>query len=196
MQCGEAVRKGVFKMKKKRARRKFSTKRDNLSPETRRLAEEKIEENLFSLKGFTDAENYFVYLGVGGEVPTANIISRLLNLGKNIYVPKISGEDMLAVRAGAKMKNNRFGIPEPEGTEEAARIDVCITPLVAADCALNRIGRGKGYYDRFFAAHPCVKIGVCYAAQVYKKTFDTEAGDVPLDFLVTEKGTEKRVENV
>lgn len=66
MQRGEAVRKGVFKMKKKRARRKFSAKRDNLSPETRRLAEEKIEENLFSLKGFTDAENYFVYLGVGG----------------------------------------------------------------------------------------------------------------------------------
>lgn len=184
-------------MKKKRARRKFSAKRDRLLPSERQAAQAKIEEDLFALENFTAHEHYFVYLSFKSEVSTANIISRLYNLGKKVYVPKIVGGRMLAVKISGGMALNAYGIAEPKDTVEAEKIDVCITPLLAVDKSLHRVGYGKGYYDRFFAEHACVKIGVCFAAQRYKKNFETDGGDVPLDYAVTEKGTEKRqVENV
>lgn len=185
-------------MNKKRARRIFSAKRDKLTPAEKERAEEKIEENLFSAEGVFDAEHYFVYLSFKSEVSTANIISRLISRGKKVYVPKMVNGRMLAVKISGGMTVNGYGIAEPKDTVEAERIDVCITPLVAADEALNRVGYGKGCYDRFFEEHPsCVKIGLCFAAQVSKKKIETEATDVPLDYLITEKGTEKRrVENI
>lgn len=183
-------------MKKKRARRIFSARRDRLLPSVRQAAQEKIEENLFALEGFAEHTHYFVYLSFKSEVSTANIISRLLNAGKKVYVPKIVNGKMLAVKISGKMTLNAYGIAEPADTAEAEKIDVCIAPLLAADKSLYRVGYGKGYYDRFFAEHDCVKIGVCFSAQRYAKNFEIESTDIPLDFAVTEKGTEKRqVEN-
>ena len=99
---------------------------------------------------------------------------------------------MLAVKISGGMKINSFGIAEPVDTVKAEKIDVCVTPLAAADKQLRRVGYGKGYYDKFFAVNDCVKIGVCFSAQVSQKEIETESTDVPLDILVTEKGVLKR----
>ena len=179
-------------MKKARARRKFLAKRDKIIGAARERAQAAIEENIFSVGGFFDAEDYFIYLSFGSEVATNSIISALLSRGKRIYVPKICEGKMLAVKISGGMKINSFGIAEPVDTVKAEKIDVCVTPLAAADKQLRRVGYGKGYYDKFFAVNDCVKIGVCFSAQVSQKEIETESTDVPLDILVTEKGVLKR----
>ena len=179
-------------MKKDRARRIFSARRDRLSPAARERAERRIEENLFALDGFREHAHYFIYLSFKSEVSTANIISRLINEGKKVYVPKIVNGKMIAAEISGGMENNAYGIAEPRDTIEAGKVDVCITPLLAADKSLYRVGYGKGYYDRFFAEHDCVKIGILYSVQKYGKNFKTESTDIPLDYAVSEKGTEKK----
>ena len=179
-------------MKKVRARRKYLAKRDKLIGAARERAQSALEENLFSLGGFFDARDYFVYLSFGSEVATNNIISALVNRGKRVYVPKLSNGKMLAVKISGGMKVNAFGIAEPTDPIEAEKIDVCITPLAAADRLLHRVGYGKGYYDRFFAENECVKIGVCFSAQFSEKEIETESTDVALDVLVSEKWIKRK----
>lgn len=108
-------------MKKVRARRKYLAKRDKLIGAARERAQSALEENLFSLGGFFDARDYFVYLSFGSEVATNNIISALVNRGKRVYVPKLSNGKMLAVKISGGMKVNAFGIAEPTDTIEAEK---------------------------------------------------------------------------
>ena len=62
---------------------------------------------------------------------------------------------------------------------------VVIVPLVACDKNLNRIGMGKGYYDRYLRDKTAIKIGICYDFQVVDKIIPNKT-DIPLDIIVTE----------
>lgn len=83
------------------------------------------------------------------------------------------------------------GIKEPSGDcEEAPRksIDFVIIPGRAFDKKGNRIGRGKGHYDRFLLTVPrAIKIGVCFHNQLFGSV-PTEEHDIQLDYIVTNKG--------
>ena len=74
-----------------------------------------------------------------------------------------------------------------------ARIDVCITPLVAFTSKGGRVGRGKGCYDRFFAVCPCIKAGAAYA-DAYVKGVRMQEHDIPLDLIITQAGVKKAEE--
>ncbi len=66
--------------------------------------------------------------------------------------------------------------------------DIVLTPLLAFDDALNRLGQGAGHYDRAFAAHPQAwRLGVAWSCQRLP-TLDTDSWDVPLHAVVTEQG--------
>ena len=67
-----------------------------------------------------------------------------------------------------------------------------LVPGVAFDRQGSRMGYGKGYYDRFFEGKTdCVKVGVAYELQVADQ-LPTEENDLPMEYLVTEKGVWKR----
>ena len=82
------------------------------------------------------------------------------------------------------MQPGAFGILEPQGNPVSpALLDVIIVPGVAFDTACNRMGRGKGFYDRLLATTSVPTIGVCYAEQYYL-SIPTEQHDVPLNHVV------------
>ncbi len=149
-----------------------------------------------NLKKFLSKLNFntvFVYMNLPYEVDTSRIINYLSAKGKRICVPKIV--DRIRMIAGeyrkdGKLKRNRFGIVEPKETIEVnpSDIDVCIIPLLAFDQSLNRIGFGKGYYDRFLkeVEPSCLKVGVAYHFQKVPKIF-SERHDVKLDVIVTDR---------
>jgi 5-formyltetrahydrofolate cyclo-ligase len=89
-----------------------------------------------------------------------------------------------------RMVENRYGVPEPvEGTPvQTAAIDLVLVPLLAVDQKGNRVGYGKGYYDRFLAdCRPdCQKIGLSFFEPV--DTILAEPFDVPVDACITPYG--------
>ena len=87
---------------------------------------------------------------------------------------------------------SKFGILEPENRKKEINPDLIIVPLVAFDDQLNRIGYGKGYYDRSLRKIKKIKkkavfLGMAYNFQKYKN-IPTNKYDFKLDYIFTEQG--------
>jgi 5-formyltetrahydrofolate cyclo-ligase len=92
---------------------------------------------------------------------------------------------------------NKFGMLEPEYLKKNIIPDLIIVPLVAFDNNLNRIGYGKGYYDRSLRMinknkKNMISLGVAYSFQKCQK-IPTNKYDFKLDYIFTEKGFFKKV---
>lgn len=125
------------------------------------------------------------------EIDTEGIISILLGLDKNIIVPKIvSATDLehYLLTDNTQFITNSLQIPEPvDGiTIDPKKLDVVFIPLLAFDTVGNRIGYGKGYYDRFLSEcrEDVMKIGLSIF-EAEQKIEDVYLTDIPLDYCVT-----------
>lgn len=138
---------------------------------------------------FNNASSILLYWSLKDEVIT-NLITEKWADTKKIYLPVVTGSVLNIVRFQGidKMKPEPiFGILEPVSDEVVGmdEIDLVIVPGVAFDRFCQRLGRGKGYYDRLLAESGAVKIGVAYDFQIVDRV-PTETFDVPLDMVVTE----------
>lgn len=146
-----------------------------------------IADALSGIDEFTRAHKVFVYLGTETEPDTQEIVGLALMLEKVVCVPRVQGDDMKAIVISpfSNFRTNRWDILEPVGSHAIDDIDVAIVPMVAFD-GLNRLGHGKGYYDKYLSTHPCYTIGLAFDCQ-HIDGLQTDAHDVPLDMIVTEK---------
>ena len=113
-----------------------------------------------------------------------NIIrENVKNLRKSIENYMVAG-----VPTSTEYKKSSLGVLEPISYTVLENPSVIIIPLVACDVNKNRIGMGKGYYDRYLKGKNCLKIGICYDFQVVEGIIPNET-DVPLDIIITEKRT-------
>jgi 5-formyltetrahydrofolate cyclo-ligase len=108
----------------------------------------------------------------------------LLKEKKRWLLPKVVGMSLIYVHKDqtTPMIKSSLGILEPEGNQdEASSLDLIIIPGIAFDLKGNRIGFGKGYFDRFLSTQSSkYVIGVAYPFQIIKTIMTTE-GDVPVD---------------
>ena len=128
------------------------------------------------------------------EIATQQILGYLKfrNPGLQISIPKVNTEtgqiEHFIYKEDMEMVINKFGVKEPSDGDkiEAADIDVVLTPLLAFDTKGNRVGFGKGYYDKFFSQcrSDVIKIGLSFfeAEDVIE---DTNQYDIPLNYCVT-----------
>jgi 5-formyltetrahydrofolate cyclo-ligase len=133
----------------------------------------------------------FLSLEDQNEVDTTLILNLLQGKDKEVVVPKIIDPEQLQhilLTGQIPFQKNPLGIPEPvSGIQiEPSKIDVVFVPLLAFDNKGNRIGYGKGYYDRFLARckPECIKIGLSFY-EAEQDSFPMEATDIPLDYCVT-----------
>ena len=130
------------------------------------------------------------YWPLPDEADIRPLIDNLVADGKMVLLPKVTGDETMELRrytSSADLTEGAFRIMEPVGTAftDFAQIDVALVPGVAFDAACRRLGRGRGYYDRFLAAAPHIyKIGVCFPFQRVAEV-PAEAHDVLMDELVT-----------
>lgn len=100
-----------------------------------------------------------------------------------------------------RLKKGRFGLTEPDIEKDSVSVqcDVICVPMCAWS-GMHRLGYGKGYYDRYLAAHPdALRIGVAYHNQ--QMDFPVQPWDEALDLLITDREvfvnssekTEKRI---
>jgi 5-formyltetrahydrofolate cyclo-ligase len=141
------------------------------------------------------------FLTMQDELDTAPIISAARAQGKAVAVPRSEGRDIrfvvLPPDAGS-LPRDRWGIPVPDERWEPLDIAAAARPLVAApglafDRQGNRLGRGRGYYDRFLAraraaAGDVAVIAVCFAVQLVEEVPHGD-NDQRVDAIVTEEET-------
>lgn len=137
------------------------------------------------IEAYKNAKNVMIYLPVKNEVDVSLLIN---DSDKNFLVPVMEGDDIYACHLTMQLKIGRFGICEPveRVKMEKNEIDIVIVPGVAFDRNFNRMGYGKGYYDRFLKDMKALKIGVCHSFQLVDE-IPSEPHDIKMDMIVTER---------
>ena len=136
-----------------------------------------------------EAKTVCVYMPAGNEIDTAEIIRYCKENGKRLAAPRVNGDTMefYYFTDETDMKQGAYDIWEPTGTEAVEDEEsLVIMPGVAFDLSCNRIGYGKGYYDRYLSAHPHMKkVALAYDFQIVGR-IKREVHDVRPDVVVTE----------
>lgn len=109
-----------------------------------------------------------------------------------ISIPKINPSTVQVenfyFEGPAQLKTNAWGIPEPEYgiITENKDIDLVLVPMLIADQHGNRVGYGKGFYDKFLSTckPECITVGLCFYEPV-EKIDDVNPLDVPLKYCAT-----------
>ncbi|MCQ2606554.1 MAG: 5-formyltetrahydrofolate cyclo-ligase [Bacteroidales bacterium] len=121
------------------------------------------------------------------EVNTHDIIQKWAQK-KTILLPKVVGEklELYQFTDIDSMVIGEFGISEPTGKvfTDYKKIDLCIIPGLAFDKEGGRMGRGKGFYDRFLPQTNCHKMGICFPWQIVSK-IDCAPWDIRMDEVVS-----------
>lgn len=127
-----------------------------------------IMHNLEEHPLFIQACNIMLYSALPDEVQTADFLCKYRNI-KRIILPTVAGDDIIPVELGSNtvFAEGDFHILEPQNTPYTGTFDLIVVPGVAFDRTGNRLGRGRGYYDRFLSTHMQVhRIGICFPFQI------------------------------
>lgn len=179
---------------KEKIRRRILKLRNSLSPKERREKSKRIKEKLFTLFEFKTAKIVLLYAAKGSEVETKEIIQEALFSGEKVGLPITKEKDLLfsQILNYEELSPSTFGILEPKKKYRPLplkRIDLVIVPGIAFDIKGNRIGFGRGFYDRFLSKIPkrILKIGLAFELQVISESFPRNRRDVALNKIITEK---------
>ncbi|MFH0854940.1 MAG: 5-formyltetrahydrofolate cyclo-ligase [Candidatus Omnitrophota bacterium] len=133
-----------------------------------------IKNRLLRQKVFRKAKKVMFYIAIKGEVETREMIESAKRLGKIIAVP-VCVENRTSLRPAildshAHLRKGPYGVAEPVISRfiKPKDLDLVIIPGVAFDKKGNRLGRGKGYYDRFLSKLPkdTPSIGLAFQLQI------------------------------
>ena len=155
--------------------------------------EEKLQESLFVFQQlendslFLNSQNILIYWALNDEVQTSQFINKWSDK-KQFILPVINGDllDFKCYKGIDSLKSeSSFGIMQPEGDLflDHDKIQLIVIPGVAFDKNGNRLGRGKGFYDKFLKSSKAMKIGVCFSFQYFDEV-PFEEHDVKMDKVI------------
>lgn len=184
-------------MKKAKVRSFYKTQRKELSsPQIEELSLQIANQCL--LLPIWEKEFYHLFLPIEkqNEINTEFLLHILQGKDKNVVLAKSNFSDMtlqhILLTDTTEIKSNAFGIPEPKNGMEIQpqQLDVVFVPLLASDKKGNRVGYGKGFYDRFLSncKDDVQKVGLSFFEPI-DEISDVNATDVKLDYLVTPEKT-------
>lgn len=180
-------------MTKKELRRKYKTLRQDLLKAQIDDYSLAIANQLLTLD-IWDFTFYHIFLTIEeqNEVNTDYILNILAGKDKNIIISKCDFEDYsmshYLLTDNTILQKNSHNIPEPiDGIAiKAEQLEVVFIPLLAFDTTGNRIGYGKGFYDRFLAGckPEALKVGLSFF-EAEDNRFEASKDDIKLDYCVT-----------
>lgn len=178
-------------MLKKDLRKIYLEKRMTLSKDEVNFLSEKIFEKFILQFNVIENHKVSIFLPISkfNEINTLEFIKFLWTKKVNVFIPKIIVKDLISVKFTPEtiLIENSWGILEPLSNQnEETVFDYVITPLLYCDSFGNRVGYGKGFYDKFFQTinSDAKKIGVNYFAPT-DIIDDISELDVKLDYLIT-----------
>ena len=155
-------------------------------PKQRAEADEVIQDRIWTDPHFAACKSLCVFVPTEYEPALYRVIQTARERGAKVYAPKVCGDRLRFYLwdETTRWTTSGFGIAEPQGGEEATDADLILVPMVAYR-GLDRLGHGKGYYDRFLANAKGYKMGVAYACQ--RADFEVLPHDQPMDKVITEE---------
>ncbi|GAA6529173.1 MAG: 5-formyltetrahydrofolate cyclo-ligase [Prevotella sp.] len=159
-------------------------------PSQRKVQSEAIAKMILHHPKIKAASTLLLYAALPDEVETQEILDSLVKGGKMILLPAVINQEELELRRYENVQNLQKGayqIQEPVGMpfDHLEQVDVAVIPGMAFDCSGNRLGRGKGYYDRLLRKMPhCYKIGICFDFQKFRH-IPSDPYDIKMDEIIT-----------
>lgn len=141
--------------------------RGSLTEEQKKKGAFLLTERILGHQWYYLSDVILCYANYGSEISTMEIIRDALSTGKKVFLPRVEGNDMNFYRIFdlTELVSGYKGIPEPsinneryKYNEQTAEKTLMLMPGVAFDGYRNRIGYGKGYYDRFLADKPGLQL--------------------------------------
>lgn len=179
-------------------RKKYKLLRSQLPEAEKRAADQKLTEAICAMKEFRAADHVLLFASFGSEASTDEIFHRAVSMGKKIYYPRVTGEDLVFYRIESEhqLLKGYFGIREPDLShyelsrylpekEEGAFV---LVPGLAFDRRKYRIGYGRGFYDRFLQEFNGFSCGFCYTVQICEQNLQLSDTDLPVMAVTTERG--------
>ena len=185
-----------LRLQKKKMRKHILNLRDALTKEEQEAAKRQITERILAHPWYIQAKMLLGFASYGSEICTDAILQDALRQGKQLFLPKILGDEMqfFQVEDMAGLEIGFKGIREPSGREKIFAYDeyaafgeregqadgmgqedmrvLMLMPGTAFDSSRRRIGYGKGFYDRFLADMPALMpytIGICHRCQMVEE---------------------------
>lgn len=181
-------------MTKKEARSHFRQLRDGLAPGQRERMQDLLLIRFQELRlPFLQTVHTYLPMHHLSEPDPGTLVRSLAfsNPGLRVAVPRIiSDTEMVHIllTERTELLSNPFGILEPREGEliNPAEFDLVLVPLLGFDLLGNRVGYGKGYYDRFLAGcrDDVLKLGLSFFRPL-ERIEDTGSWDIPLDYCIT-----------
>lgn len=175
---------------KKDIRKRVLETRNNISQKEWEQKSYSIYEKVVTHPFFLESDVIYCYVACRNEADTKKIIQKAWELNKRVAVPKVEGEEMnfYYISDFFELKEGYRQIPEPITTLPAQETEgLVIMPGVAFDRNRNRIGYGKGFYDKYLAKHSFHKtIAIGFACQLVDE-IETNTFDFQPDILITEE---------
>jgi len=177
---------------KKQVRKELLAQRSKLKFGFQQKASQMIAEALRDLPQFAVSKAVLAFVPLKGEPNILGLLEEILDDGKELFLPRIKEDklEVVQIQSLDDLKEGSFGIMEPRnGLQEADRsyFNLILVPGVGFSENCDRLGFGKGFYDRLLKEIQGYKIGVGYEFQVLPE-LPTEIHDVKMDMVVSEGG--------
>ena len=178
---------------KKELRKEFSHLRAEIRDKVSKDMD--ITERLLQEDIINEADVILLYSSFGSEVDTYLLIDKLIEMGKNVALPKCGAERSMTfhlIGSVADLHEGMYRIPEPDSAlpqPEITENTVCIIPGLAFTEDGGRLGYGGGYYDEFILAHPeLYTIALAYEELIVQQ-LPLMQHDLRVNLIVTEERT-------
>ena len=179
-------------MDKKELRRYIREQKRHFTPQQLGEMSLSIMSSLLSHSQIQKADSVLMYHSLPDEVDTHSALDKLLAMGKKVLLPKVVGDTEMTIHEYTGKESLQpsvpYGILEPTTPELSiinCQLSIAVVPGMAFDRQGHRLGRGKGYYDRFLSQIPNIyKIGVCFPFQMLE-SIPSESTDVVMDEVIT-----------
>ena len=151
-----------------------------------------IFNKLIMLDVYKNSKVIAIYKNLNSEVDTNNLIEYSLKNNKKVLLPRIVNDEIrfYTIAADEELIKSNFGVYEPlENNNKLYSkndINLIIIPGISFDKEKNRIGFGKGYYDKYLKNKNIYKIGLCFDEQIADKLPCSE-NDIKMDIVITDK---------
>lgn len=173
-------------MQKKELRKLIRQRKAEHTAEEKAEMSARICRQVLTDPHWAKANTVFLYHALTDEVDTTMLIDAAMHEGKTVLLPVIDGDDLrLKIHTGATQTGS-YSIQEPIGEEFTCykEIALAIVPGMAFDKKGNRLGRGRGFYDRTLPKlAEAYKIGLCFPFQ-FLESIPSEAYDIKMDAIL------------